>query len=349
MAKQPMNRVRERRLAQGLSQAELATLAGLSRPAVSAIEIERLVPSVAGALALARVFGCSVEELFAPADPGEPAWAWLPDHQPCRYWQARVNSRLLLYPVESLGSYTPAHDGLASGGILRDTAPANPDTTLVVASCDPAISYMADAFNRATGGRMLVLHRTSRSALELLGKGLVHAAGIHFSTASHPDGNAHKVRELLGSGYRLAHVSSWEEGICTRSTEGVATVAAAVGSKLRWVGREPGSAAGQCLAELLPDGARPRRQAPDHRGVALAVRWGWADAGVCHRYVTEDGGLDFLSVRGERYDLCFAHSLASDPRIAGLLGVLRSPSFRRLIGELPGFDTCEAGAVQNVE
>ncbi len=349
MAKQRMNRVRERRLAQGLSQAELAAQAGLSRAAVSAIEIERLVPSVAAALALARVFSCSVEELFAPSDSSEPAWAWLPERQPCRYWQARVTGRLLLYPVESLGSHTPAHDGLASAGLLRDSALANPDTTLVIASCDPAVRYLADAFTQATGCRMLVLHRSSRAALELLGKGLVHLAGVHFSTDKHPDANAHMVREILGSGYRLAHVSTWEEGICTRSTDGVATIAAAVGSKLRWVGREPGSAAGQCLAELLPEGGRAPRQAPDHRGVALAVRWGWADAGVCHRYVTEDGGLDFLSVRGERYDLCFAESSAGDPRIAGLLGVLRSPSFRRLIGELPGFDTRESGTVQDVD
>ena len=343
-----MNQVRERRLALGLSQAELASKSGLSRAAVSAIEIERLVPSVSAALALTRVFGCSVEELFAPLQSAGTAWAWLPERQPCRYWQASVNGRTWLYPVETWGVHTPAHDGIADGSKPGPTASLNADNTLVVATCDPAAGFLAEAYGRATGGRMLLLQRSSRKALEMLGQGLVHAAGVHFATAAHPDGNAEFVRQILGPGYLLARVSQWEEGVCTRSSEAVGTVAAAVRSKLRWVGRDPGSAAGQCLSELLPASAKPRRQAPDHRGVAMAVKWGWADAGICHRYVTEEGGLDFLNVRHETYDLCFRAATAGDPRLAVLLGVIRSSSFRRLIGELPGFDTREAGVVQEV-
>ena len=62
------NPVLARRLAREWSQAELAARAGISRAAVSAIEGERLSPSVATALALAAVFECSVEELFGRAD-----------------------------------------------------------------------------------------------------------------------------------------------------------------------------------------------------------------------------------------------------------------------------------------
>ncbi len=343
-----MNQVRERRLALGLSQAELASKSGLSRAAVSAIEIERLVPSVSAALALARVFGSSVEELFTPSQSAPPAWAWLPERQPCRYWQANVNGKIWHYPVETWGVQGPPHDGIADGSIPGATASLNSDNTLVVATCDPAAGFLSEAYARATGGRMLLLQRSSRNALELLGKGLVHAAGVHFATAAQPDGNAEFVREILGPGYQLAHVSRWEEGVCTRTSEAVGSVASALRSKLRWVGRDPGSAAGQCLRELLPTNSKPRRQAPDHRGVAMAVKWGWADAGICHRYVTEEGGLDFLGVRHETYDLCFRSATAGDPRLAALLGVIRSAPFRRLIGELPGFDTREAGVVQEV-
>ena len=59
------NRVKALRLGRGWSQAELAQRAGISRAAVSAIEIERLVPSVAAALALAEAFGCRVDALFS--------------------------------------------------------------------------------------------------------------------------------------------------------------------------------------------------------------------------------------------------------------------------------------------
>ena len=58
--------------------------------------------------------------------------------------------------------------------------------------------------------------------------------------------------------------------------------------------------------ELLADRRTPRRIAYDHRGVAEAVRCGWADVGVCLQLVSEEAGLKFLSVRRESYDLCYA-------------------------------------------
>jgi molybdate-binding protein len=237
---------------------------------------------------------------------------------------------------------------VAYAGALKQTGQSNPDATLVIASCDPAAGFLAEAYAQATGGRLLVLQRSSRQALELLKQGVIHAAGVHFATTQQPEGNAELVREMVGPGYRLVHVSNWEEGVCVNSAAQVGSVDEAVRSKLRWVGRDPGSAAGQCLAELLPEGARPRRQAPDHRGVAMAVRWGWADAGVCHRFVTEEGGLSFLSVRQEQYDLCFAESTAADPRLVGLLNVLRSAGFRKLLNELPGFNASGAGTIESV-
>src|SRR5215472_7331207 len=95
------NHVKALRLARGWSQAELARRAGISRAAVSAIEIERLVPSVAAALALAAAFGCRVDALFAIGEVERPAWAWPAGSDPCRFWQAEVGGRVLYFPVEA--------------------------------------------------------------------------------------------------------------------------------------------------------------------------------------------------------------------------------------------------------
>src|SRR3712207_5924247 len=94
------NSVRARREALGWSQQELAQRARISRSAVSAIEMRRLVPSAAAALALARALQCRVEDIFQLAgEPAnaEPAWAWSPVREPCRYWKAQVGWCLLLY------------------------------------------------------------------------------------------------------------------------------------------------------------------------------------------------------------------------------------------------------------
>jgi putative transcriptional regulator len=58
------NRVRELRTARGLSQGELAEHVEVSRQTINSIEQERYTPSLPLALALARFFGTSVEEMF---------------------------------------------------------------------------------------------------------------------------------------------------------------------------------------------------------------------------------------------------------------------------------------------
>ena len=58
------NRVRELRTEKGLSQGELATAVDVSRQTINSIEKERYTPSLPLALALARYFGSTVEEMF---------------------------------------------------------------------------------------------------------------------------------------------------------------------------------------------------------------------------------------------------------------------------------------------
>jgi putative transcriptional regulator len=58
------NDVRERRGARGLSQGDLGKALGVSRQTINAIETGRYLPSLPLAIALARYFGTSVEEMF---------------------------------------------------------------------------------------------------------------------------------------------------------------------------------------------------------------------------------------------------------------------------------------------
>ncbi len=58
------NAIRELRAARSLSQAELAGAMEVSRQTINAIETERYTPSLPLALALARFFESTVEEVF---------------------------------------------------------------------------------------------------------------------------------------------------------------------------------------------------------------------------------------------------------------------------------------------
>jgi putative transcriptional regulator len=60
------NRVREQRIQQGLSQAELAAALGVSRQTVISIESGRYLPSLPLAFAISRFFGLTVDKMFDP-------------------------------------------------------------------------------------------------------------------------------------------------------------------------------------------------------------------------------------------------------------------------------------------
>ena len=63
------------RQARGFSQQQLASMAGVSRQAVSAVESGHSDPSLRVALAIAQALGLSVEELFGPGQPAAPVLA----------------------------------------------------------------------------------------------------------------------------------------------------------------------------------------------------------------------------------------------------------------------------------
>lgn len=338
-----IRRIREHRLGRGWSQQQLADAAGIPRANVSAIEAGRLVPSTVIALRLAAALQCRVEELFALAG-GEPvatAWAWEPTLSTARFWLADVGGRRLRYPCESALQGITAHDGVWSSERSVDDESVRPPT-LVMACCDPGIGLLASELARQSGVRLLAFFRSSRQALALLKEGTVHVAGLHLSREG-SDGNLAIVRETLGEGYRLLRLSTWEDGVVTGSENRAKSAKSLAASSLRWVGRETGSGARQCLDELLGETTRYRRMASDHRGVIEAVRGGWADAGVAPRMMAEEAGLRFHPVRQEALDLCYPSALADDPRFKALLATLQSGRYRRLLGELPGYDSRSTG------
>lgn len=344
------NRVKSQRVARGWSQAELGKRAGISRTAVSAIEGQRLVPSVAGALALASVLECTVEDLFGSAEenPSEMGWAWVPPQAAWRYWRAEVGGRVLLYPIESAGTTASLpHDG--RGDQSKFSAESFPlaRKTLVVACCDPAAGLLSTLYAKASGLRLLAIPRSSQQALDLLAQGLVHVAGIHLSTDA-DDQNATVVRSKLGDGYKLLRVATWQEGLAISRGQNVSTIRSALKSRLRWVGREKGSGARQCMDELLPSRTSIRRIARDHRGVADAIRSGWADAGVCLRLTSAEAGLRFFPVREEVFEFCFSNQFEGDVRLGSLVQTVRSPEYRRLLADLPGYNSIVGGEIRCV-
>jgi putative transcriptional regulator len=63
------NQVRTLRTQRSLAQGQLADAMGVSRQTINSIENERYTPSLPLAMALARYFGVTVEEMFDDQGP----------------------------------------------------------------------------------------------------------------------------------------------------------------------------------------------------------------------------------------------------------------------------------------
>lgn len=341
-----------RRRVLGWSQEALATRSGVSRAEISAIETGRIVPSVTVAMRIAAALGGDVEALFAPMPPTEQSWAWPPaaEHDG-RLWSASVGGRVLSYPAELTAAGVLAHDAWFDGGRTHDRSGASPDTTLVIAGCDPLVGLLVRELAAHHRIRVLPLLRSSAQAIELLREGKVHVAGLHKTDASGRSANDAAVRARLGTGYRLLHQVRWDCGVATVAARRERSIPALLRARVRWVNREAGSAARDTFDALLGAHRRPLGYdhiVGDHRAVATTVSSGWAEAGVCVRAVAAEARLSFITIHQEAYELCVPDSLMDDPRITALLAVLRSASYRQQIADVSGCQSAHTGDVRAV-
>lgn len=351
-SKARLNRIREQRIARGWSQEELAKRSGISRTGISAIEGDRLVPSVVTAIKLARLFECSAEELFAAVETGAArpgTWAWLPSRFPCRYWSAEIRGMVLRYPVESSAAGMMVHDGTALNAAETSRSSIEAKRTLVVACCDPAISLLVQEYSRQTPFRMLVFTRSSQESLSLVQQGLVHVAGVHLAQATESSGNAAAIRRLCtDQQMQLLHIGCWQEGLALGTDLQVSAARQVVAKRLRWIGRPTGTGARRWQDEVLGARKAPQRTAADHRGIVEAIRNGWADVGVCLQLTCDEGQLGFLPLGEDSYDLCFSQNVAHDPRVIALIEVVRSRIYRALLADLPGYRLEHCGEIEEV-
>ncbi|HKY07767.1 MAG TPA: helix-turn-helix domain-containing protein, partial [Candidatus Binatia bacterium] len=189
------NRLREKRQALGLSQKQLADLAGITRQAVSAIEADQYSPATSVALQLARVLRCRVEDLFSIKHGGDviegELLSKLPRSEaPVRAQVAQIGRRLIVRPLHGMGEL--AGLSTSSDGLIIESDPQNRRAKvklfrdrdeiprkLVVGGCDPAMFLAAEYVGKHGKGNLLPCLMGSSFALAALKRGEVHVAGIH--------------------------------------------------------------------------------------------------------------------------------------------------------------------------
>jgi molybdate-binding protein/DNA-binding XRE family transcriptional regulator len=379
------NRLRELRTRKGLSQTDLAAMAGITRQAVCAIEANQYLPTTAVALRLAGVLSCQVEDLFRLIATGEMLnGEWItrsPSEslaQNARVKLYRVGERLIARTVASLGDVLncaiPA-DGLVVNppgeSPKRDAGPHRIQVRLLrdrrlieqeiaVAGCDPAIFLAGEYLRRRTHTAAVVgWTMGSGAALDALKRGEVHIAGVHVVDSKSGESNLPYVKQhLKGYDVNVVTFASWEEGLIVRSGNplSIRTISDLARRDVRIINREPRSGARMLLDQKLSAAGMAshhvngyERVASSHLDVARMVSEGHADAGIGVRFAAHYYGCDFLPLQDARYDLVVPKAyLASHPVLETFFETIVTRQFRSEVQAIGGYDTKQTGTLHRV-
>jgi putative molybdopterin biosynthesis protein len=372
------NHLKSVRSGKGFSQSELASRAGITRQAVSAIESNLYFPTTTVALQLALALTCRVEDLFNLAQVEEIVVGTLIGRLPQEELQTQsirvkvsaVGKRTVVRPVADLGeqfSFAVPADGYItdthnkpSGAAVRVKLSRDREAIqqeISVAGCDPAI-FLVGGHLRSRKDRTTVVGWTmgSMAALQALQRGEVHVAGMHLFDPITGESNVPFLRRhLKGSGYEVVTFATWEEGFLVRPGNplSIRTAADLAEPTVTLVNREEGSGARLLLDQRLKSfGVEPTqvrgydRIATTHFEVARAIAGRQADVGIGIRSAAQLFELDFIPLQAARYDLVVPKAyLRSHPTLAHLFETLVSRTFRNEIEALGGYDTSETGKV----
>lgn len=369
------NRLREKRQALGLSQKQLADLAGITRQAVSALESDQYSPATSVALQLARALRCRVEELFSIKSggeivEGEIVGAMGRGSGPLRAQVTQIGHRLLVRPLVGIGelsSLSATADGLIIGTspdkkhakvkLLKDREVVR--RKVLVGGCDPAMFLAGEHVRKHDPDNLVPCLMGSSLALAALKRGEIHVAGIHLAEESAGTWKLPDLKQSLSEiDCMVITFAHWEEGFIVRqgNPKKIGAVSDIVKSSVRIVNRETGSGARRLLDKQLhagrikPSGVKGYGdEVLSHLEVASRIKAGLADTGISVRSVAAIAGLDFVPLQRERYDLVIPKVYYETlPGLRILLDTIVSKSFRDELEALGGYDTRDTGRVVEV-
>jgi len=364
------NKLAQVRRKRGMSASRLASLAGISRQAIYAIESASYVPNTTVGLKLARALDVPLEDVFQlEQDVPRPTRTTdvtpilgdegLHAGQPLRI--CLVNRRLVATIPESGTLGLPPIDALlledaskpgatVKAKVLEDTWRQN--NRALIAGCDPSATLVAQHMQRK-GFDLVITYQNSSRALDLLKEGLVHIAGTHLSDKKTGESNLPKVVQMFGkNSVAVIAFAVWEEGIVVArgNPKNIASIADFTRRDVRITNRELGSgcrflldSAVQKLGIDSKDMEGYDRIALGHLPAALQVKTGESDCCISTRAAAKVFALDFIPIATKRYDLVIRRSHLKLPQVQTLLEMLGKTSIRHEIESVTSYDMQAAG------
>jgi putative molybdopterin biosynthesis protein len=345
-------------------------MAGVARQSVYAMESGSFVPNTEVSLKLARALDCRVEDLFSlnddilpPAIQTEnvsllPGSESLLPGQPVQL--CRVGEQLVAASPTPMAWYFSPSDATATrpsakSGSTKVNVTGNAadfGKRVLVAGCDPGISVLARNAQMA-GVELILAHRNSSQALQLLKKGCIHIAGTHLRDEATGDSNMPAIGALFAKdSAAVVSFAMWEEGIVVAAgnPKRIRAIEDLARKNVSIVNRETGAGARKLLdAQLKRLGISSsavggyQSVAAGHLAAAWQVRNGAVDCCIAPGAVARALGLSFIPLATERYDLALRREDLNNPGIQVLFETLNRSAFRRELESFGGYDARDAG------
>jgi len=274
------------------------------------------------------------------------SWVATPLSRGSGVQMSAVRSNAYLRVISSL-------EGYEAGEVVPVSLTVSPaeaeEAVLVTGSHDPVLDHLAELAKK-DHVEIHSNHVGSMGGIIALKRNDCHAAPIHLLAPNGDYNVPYLAKYLPREEIDLVGLALREQGIVSRS--GI-TIDDIPGTP--FINRQKGSGTRMLLDhELRSRGISPDdipgydREATTHIGVALAVKTGEAEAGMCVYSAAKALGLSFVPVASERYELAIRREFGEDPRVRALLDAIRSPRFREILHALGGYDDSITGMMRRV-
>ena len=271
-------------------------------------------------------------------------WVAVPLSRGAGVQMSGVRANAFLRIPDNLEGYEAGENVLAELLVPQRLAES---ALLVTGSHDPSLDYLSELVQKE-GIALHSSHIGSMGGLLALRRMSCHAAPMHLLDQDGDYNLPFLEKYLPGQKVTLVCIAEREQGIVSRDGISITELPGH-----RFVNRQKGSGTRLLLDyELRKLGIDPTRiqgydlEMTTHISVALAVKTGDADAGMCVYSAAKALGLPFVPVGKERYELAIRTEDMEDPRIKVLVSAISSPVFREILSRLGGYDTQESGVLR---
>lgn len=340
------SRVRQLRQERGLTQAELAELAGVSRQLVGAVETGRHLPRVDAAIGLAAALGTSVEDLVA-ASPADAVGVLTDPPDGALVRLARVGELRVCLPTTGSGEGWAAADAVVRDGSVELFGMERP--AAVVAGCDPAIGLTSRLVEGAAGPRVLPVATSSAAAAAALASGRTHAVVVHGT--DDPGGRDETFADP-GVPVHRWQVARWQVGLAAPADLPSGWVEDALAGRVQVVQREQGAGSQAAFERAVTahgstHPAHPADRAGPRAGGHTEAAWRAATDGLVAVTIEPSAramNLTFHALEVHLSQLWVAVEHLDHPGVRAFVDELTGDRVRRRLEAIGGYDLTDCGS-----